>query len=237
MIVQFAECRFWSQYQVWNAARQRWGLQERDCFPQRERSKDGHCSSETWTDYSHSDWGPKSCQRETCNGWGLFLFSFLWCLCQIIFCNLTIIQTCLCIRVKQRVYARREICWSWLSAGSIRRRRLSWANNGLRICSWQTSKQFRYTEFISVVFFKQTNSNSQNYNFYVLSGLTWTFWDRNTPAPEQPAGETGTRDLPAAKEAGAWGGAASPAQQKPRSKPKFKWLSFLFSALIQHCSS
>lgn len=69
-----------------------------------------------------------------------FLGVFLFCFLQ---------SSKLVCRVKQRVYARREICWSWLSPGSARRRKLSWANNRVRICSWQNSKQFRCAEFNS----------------------------------------------------------------------------------------
>lgn len=56
------------------------------------------------------------------------------------------------------------------------------------------------------------------FGFYL--GHSWAFRDWYTSAPQRPAGETGTRDLPAAEEAGERGGTAAPAQQKPGSKQR-----------------
>lgn len=63
------------------------------------------------------------------------------------------------------------------------------------------------------------------YNFLILilaafppAGHSWKVGDWYAPASYQSVGKAGTRDLPAAKEAGTRGGAAPPPQQKSGCK-------------------
>lgn len=143
------------QCQVWDAAGQCWGIQERDCHSKRERTEDGCCHTEAWADCPHIEWGSESCQRETCHGWGLSLFHHHFAFFFLLFCFLVCCHhqrgiaavhlwlNILSLRAMLRPCARRETCWSWWSPSWIKRKRHSRANSRTKTCCCPICRLFR----------------------------------------------------------------------------------------------